>query len=144
MMSIPIPRIMSKVRYYWKTGSVRPHLLVSQTQSPASEVPRATALEDMVRIGVNGPRGVRPSDDFWTLDIELRTNVASFIIFHQTEHVFDGTVHAHKQRTADDAMTDIQFNQMRHAVQHWNIFIIQTMTRVYFQPQVMSLLSAGN
>ena len=66
------------------------------------------------------------------------------ILFHQPQHFLDGLFQSDQDRPADDAVADVQFHQMRHAMQRRQIFVIQSVPGVHLQAERVRLFRAGN
>ena len=46
------------------------------------------------------------------------------IIFHQAQHVFDGGCQTRHHGATDDAVADVQFDQVRHAVHQRQVLVV--------------------
>lgn len=55
------------------------------------------------------------------------------------QHFLDGGRDSDEHRPADDAVPDVQLDQVRHGEERGNVFVIQTVPGIHPQSQVMSL-----
>ena len=63
-----------------------------------------------------------------------------FIFFHQSKHLLHGLDDTDRHGTADDGMTDVQLHQMGNTVYLPDVRVIDAVTRVDFQTQLMGLI----
>ena len=51
---------------------------------------------------------------------------------HQPQHLFHRCFQTDEQSSADDAMTDVELDEVRHAVEQWQVLVIQTVAGIDF------------
>jgi hypothetical protein len=62
-----------------------------------------------------------------TLDFRLQTQdsfASSPVVCHQPQHLLHGGLQTHRDGAADDAVADIQLDQVRHAVHQREVTIV--------------------
>ena len=103
----------------FKTGRLLPESLASCSGS--ATVPVAS-------VGVSPtegrPKPARHLGEFPTISLMIQG------FFHGQQHLAHGGGQANHQGAADNAVPDVQFDQMRHLAQHGNVAVIQAMTGV--------------
>src|SRR5207253_8563517 len=68
---------------------------------------------------------------------------SSTIVFHQRKHFLHGVGQTDDDRAADDAMPNVEFNQVRYAQQVWQVLAVQSVAGVDPEAQQRRLLRPG-
>ena len=71
---------------------------------------------------------------FDDIDADAENHLTS-VSFHQGEHFADGLSDPDENSATDDAVADIQLDQMGHAIEGAKVVIIQTVAGINFQAQ---------
>ena len=66
------------------------------------------------------------------------------ITLHQPPHVFHGGCQTRHHGPADNAVADVQFDQVRHPEQRRQIFVVQSVPGVHLEPERVRLFRTGN
>ena len=63
---------------------------------------------------------------------------------HQREHVFHRGLQTREHGAADDAVPDVQFDEMRHLKKCGQVCVVQTVTRIDAQAEFVRQLRGRN
>ena len=69
---------------------------------------------------------------------------SSRVTFHRLQHFPDGSVQPDDHGAADNAVTDVELDQVRDDVQERHVLTIQSVPGVHLQPELVRLLRRGN
>src|ERR1017187_4277397 len=83
----------------------------------------------------------------WTLDSRLKTQDSFYsvpVARHQPQQVLHGGGEPNRDGAADDAVADVQLDQVRHLMQQRQIVVVQAVPGIDLQAERVRLLRRGN
>src|ERR1035437_3561044 len=106
-------------------------------------MPRIISIVQSPKSKVQSPwPGMSP-----TLDFGLRTLDSSRsapVVRHQPQHLLHGGRESNRDGAADDAVADVQLDEVRHAMQQRQILVVEAVPGVDLQAERVRLLRAGD